>query len=806
MGSKWKKRAQGVISIFLSIILLPFFSIAALLIETSRYSAAVEELETIMSSSALSTLANYDEYLLDRFGLLATTQDQSMESHFDYYLTQNLTSPLFSNVGSKSIKGTYPLSDLDVLYRQCLESSKLSAPTKFLMEAVDLEELIKALEDLLDIGGILTALSGAGDAVGGYADLAEHTEKLQAVAEKLETKVEEYKKNYKAWVDAVHALANELALWDSEDYFWDPDYYFTIETAEETARNKYVDSIDDIKALLKEAVPLLEKIAEDRAGITSAFGDITKGVVETAIDDEVDDRQTPTAEGSDYSYNAISEVNKESNKAVGDFADRVAAICSDGVKEDMDEMLGKLDTQKSNVEAYIVTSGSKLSYSYNDTYYQEIPFVSAEELKDLLSKQEELFTENKGLWETLNTIFDVFRSMSEIELLFNVDCCAIISGDLDAGENLTYMMMQYFMSGMASAGSAVGNFVTLHWIKALREIKNAFDSFKNFITTLGRYVNEVVTNLTTLSGEHLLFNLYLMYNLPNRTDFSDGKTLNGFSYSDRSFPDSLNPVYMSGALDALESIYNGFAGAGTDPVFVGAEFEYILQGQSSEYLNQTLCFLDIYFLRLLIDAFQVVSNQEVKMMATLASSVGLGWLVYLLEIFCEPLVDTVMLVNGEKISVWKKDVFLTPSGAEKMLTKLCNFKIYSESKKQEQLKNFSKVTSIPTFSSAYQNTPESNKFGYSLEDLLEISYSEHLFLILFLTGNVEKSKKRLSNLIIMETQTKYDDEGYGVEFKLDNAYTMLSATAQVQVSQLLPIPALSSYSLFSVERTIYRGY
>ena len=79
-------------------------------------------------------------------------------------------------------------------------------------------------------------------------------------------------------------------------------------------------------------------------------------------------------------------------------------------------------------------------------------------------------------------------------------------------------------------------------------------------------------------------------------------------------------------------------------------------------------------------------------------------------------------------------------------------------------------------------------------------------LVLTVTGNREHSLRRFQNLITMDAQTQYALDNPGMTFDLGQSYTALEATASGTVPQLLPIPALSSRSLFSMERTLYRGY
>ena len=78
------KDTKGVISLLLALLLVPFYSVAGILIEVQRYQSARAGMDDAINASALSVLAQYDDFLLDRFGMLAVGQseDPSAENGF----------------------------------------------------------------------------------------------------------------------------------------------------------------------------------------------------------------------------------------------------------------------------------------------------------------------------------------------------------------------------------------------------------------------------------------------------------------------------------------------------------------------------------------------------------------------------------------------------------------------------------------------------------------------------------------------------------------------------------------------------
>ncbi|MFV0364021.1 MAG: hypothetical protein ACK5LL_13200 [Suipraeoptans sp.] len=120
--NKYINGKKGAVSIFLALILSPLLSVSLTLVESARYQEALERTREIADISAFSTLADYDSFLDERFGLLSTSQEMNINSTFADYLQEN-TNSLGGNItlNSQSAQGEFPLSDLDVLKQQILE-------------------------------------------------------------------------------------------------------------------------------------------------------------------------------------------------------------------------------------------------------------------------------------------------------------------------------------------------------------------------------------------------------------------------------------------------------------------------------------------------------------------------------------------------------------------------------------------------------------------------------------------------------------------------------------------------------------
>ena len=75
--SKLKKDTCGAISLMLALLIVPFYSVAGIMVEMSRYKSALSGLDDAVNTSAMAVLAQYDQFLMDRFGLFAIGQSES---------------------------------------------------------------------------------------------------------------------------------------------------------------------------------------------------------------------------------------------------------------------------------------------------------------------------------------------------------------------------------------------------------------------------------------------------------------------------------------------------------------------------------------------------------------------------------------------------------------------------------------------------------------------------------------------------------------------------------------------------------
>lgn len=382
-------------------------------------------------------------------------------------------------------------------------------------------------------------------------------------------------------------------------------------------------------------------------------------------------------------------------------------------------------------------------------------------------------------------------------------------------------------------------FITLRFKQAGELLQGIFRTLKSLIANILRFIAGIVDNIVQLATnyEHLYCSTYTAFNLPCRTDLSKSIDISGGSSSSSISFTGLTEYSLSGddlpkqqdiwgtqskmadlaeAIRKLEEFKNQ---KGSDLTFSGAELEYILYGSTSEKANQLYTFFALYLLRLVLDASAVTIDVEVQALASLST---LGYpLVITLMVLAEPLIDTILLVNGASIEFVKTSVYLTPSGLPGLIEDFMSFVKLTSAEKKEftssilkahgtSTDEFNGLTAEMKYYLGEDDVKEPPKSGIQAgagkyaNGLMSFDYREYCFFILLLTVKKEHQFARLKNLIQMETLYHYQKDDPEYIFDLRKSYTCLDTEVKASVKQMMPSAVDSS--LFTVTRRQYRGY
>lgn len=875
---RWINGARGAISLLLAMLLLPFFSLAAMLVEAGRYQSAVKTLDGALGSSAVSTLANFDSYLKNRFGLLAVNQDGDLTGTLSGYMNAaQLTDLAAVDLNSLSAEGMYPLADTTVLRRQVLEYSKVLVPARVATDGIGIDELVKKLEKATKMVPLLDTISSGCDAVSAEADALSALEDAKDAAEDVQDSVGEYNSTFTAWQNAVTPLISHMATArpsdEKEAKEWDKTRDDLRKTAED-ARKDYEKAIDALIGDLDD----LQKKADEAISAASKFAASTTKFAVTAADSgQKLDTDATTLTGDDKKdLENASKTNSAIYSAVNSGTSDINNSIQDCLNSfDNEKLLAasrQLQADKSAVSGYSTdavsgTSQTPQASAYHTADVSNLADVDA--LNEILDSGVEEVNQN-GLFDFVSSMLTVLNTMFKTKTVFDPalnsrldtdyydsaigglpgeknrgqsanalptgnaadeerskEYLAAIDPDYDpadpygTGSDFNTSRIEDIMRDlrrmMNAAEDVKDSFGKLSKLKDFLEaIVDLLDAIIDLIADTVLFLGEMVVRVAQLLGEaayeRLLVNGYLAYNLPNRTTYKSEKTLTGYSFSKIPYGDIPNEeLYQVPGVGGLAALVSALAGGGgyTNKSFSGAELEYILWGFNSEIGNQSMQFMALYLVRLLLDLPVLMSNQEVQSYISLAGP--LAPLVAVIYIFGEPFADTLVLVNRGDVPLIKTKPYLTIEGLPDLVGEFTTLPMTDDmSSKIES--EASKMTGLTIYNTA-EKTPEGNKPNEDTE-LLSMDYTEYALLMMMIFGSEETYLRRLTTIIQTES-TAYREQnrslsqvaaGTSKSFDIDKSYTVIRAQAEGSLVQVLPVPSLSTSSVFRVDRVIYRGY
>lgn len=244
---KFFYKTNGVISVFLIIIMLPLLTTAVLLVDGTRYQSAKTMVQEAGDLAAYSTIANYNMSLKDEYGLFAI-DDDNMEATFKKYFTETLgyseseaqdysdkiqaliSSSVFGGgdykdadffnmynfqVSSAKVTPLYPLSNPSVLQNQIVEYSKYRG----------VETLLERFEILSKFDKVEAETKAASDTMAAIENLSSIEEGYVTVVSSgvkdLKTNVKEFNTKLEAIFDLMdifyECVSEELAAFAVKD-------------------------------------------------------------------------------------------------------------------------------------------------------------------------------------------------------------------------------------------------------------------------------------------------------------------------------------------------------------------------------------------------------------------------------------------------------------------------------------------------------------------------------------------------------------------------------------------------------------
>ena len=268
---------------------------------------------------------------------------------------------------------------------------------------------------------------------------------------------------------------------------------------------------------------------------------------------------------------------------------------------------------------------------------------------------------------------------------------------------------------------------------------------------------------------------YAAYNLPNRTTYKKGSTLTGYSFQKVfSLAGGSDKGGKGGAMSDIASLGNN---SGSDPMFKGAELEYMLTGANSEYTAQAGAFFDGYMLRLMVDCYAVFNSDILKALSALGPVRIVATVIFLL---LEPFLDMVILVNGGTQVLFKTKAYLSIEGLPHLAQDMAGILDLSDDQKSTLGGMFESKrgggSSTGTEVAIYHDdsakhggqdgsgkTNDKNEMGY-----FPLDYTAHGAILMILCTPYDQYTDRMQNLIQLEAKEKHKKD---FDFDINKAYT-----------------------------------
>ncbi len=502
-----------------------------------------------------------------------------------------------------------------------------------------------------------------------------------------------------------------------------------------------------------------------------------------------------------YTYEGIKKLGEG---AGADYQQNQAAYDPNVAKQ----LVEDLRVQKAKVDSFSVSSVDMDTPPLTGYHFKIEGIMTSEDLGALTLAFETYANDTKtalaSFWEGIE---DMVSSMLKLDLVYAPELCSLIDSEffmenygIDIEREDAANPLVTFINAVCGFLTAVMDFVldisTGKFWEWYDDLKDLLEKGKALVNALLGLLESLGNFLISFGTGDVLSNLwytyYLVFNLPCRTDYSSGKAMTGYSFSEVEFE---NHSQETVELPIIQDIVSLISLAFTDreansKIFSGAELEYMLVGSNDEIKNQAVTFGMLYVFRLLCN-IPIVTSPEVTALAAGPQAP----VVYILYMLIEPFIDMVLLVNGTEIGFLKSTPYLSVSGIYPLIEEVCEMAASKIDEKELQ-ESFGKIL-------GYEGEiPEIDEPTY-VDELLEFSYKEYIFFVMAVFSNEENELELYKNIIQMEGLA-YNSNHRFCDFDVNKAYTSIEASVDVKVKEFMP--QLLSGDLYNAKRTRQRGY
>lgn len=803
--NKYINGTQGVISLFMAIVMLPFSSTALLIVESARYQSAIEIVDEMLDCIGFSSIAEYDSYLEERFNVLAMSQELTPQQRYEGYLLANM--PTISKsftYTSVSATGRYSLANTDVLRTQILEYGEVTLAAEALYKGFDIDSLFKKLNKLLGIDELQKysdATKDVADTVGSAADLITAVKETATQYTSYTAQIDEYKNavnDFQAktstYISSLITAKSKLEEGDEPTDIYDDSAVKTALGNMESARNtlaneagEMASSIDGMKTKIGGLFSAIEDITGKAYSAKNSYDDLSEESL-------ADSCSTSTTD-------LVLQVAEELGDALK------LSIDQTGYKEQMQQQATQLRAQKTKVSSVIGGENpGDITYKYYINEYTsttqvstDFPIISVNSIKgDLgssLNNTVSKLDQQSAVGDTtgFTKLLDLAAELLNVTAFYNGDLDSNVSstafhsynpGSMSIADTL---IIDSINKVLTAGNTFIDSIKSINIFKALKAVATLLVGIVEFLAAIIAWAGKFLVNVVKLiaSGseiyDHFILAAYGAYNMSSRTNYKQSPYIDNFSRQG-----GISGNKISGSLDDLKTLMASPNGTGTDMGFKGAELEYLLIGGENELLNQSAAFFNLYLFRMLLNLPQIFTSKQVTTMVGAATVAG--WVVYLALIIAEPMIDALLLVNGQSVYLIKdkERLFLTPAGSVVLLEMI------------------PQMTGLPdSAKDAINDSLVASNGEAKPKGTFKMDYQEYMMLLLLLATDADAIVNRSKDIIQMEAAAYYKDE---YAFDLDKSYTYIDATVDGHLNSMFDMDALTSGGPFTISRTGYVGY
>ena len=818
---------KGMLSIFLALVVSPLLMSTFIFIEYARIQSIQELMKEVMGSSLYSTLGHYDDYVEERFDLLSISQKDDINTTYQGYMKANMNAlGKGASIQSMEASGQHSLGSASILKQQIYEASEYTVMAQAMWDGFDLDRIKKKLDGLPGMKQLNAGAEVANKAVG-YAndtkDMINSVKDFQEKAKDFKEKCQNYKTKYQAFQTAMQTVESIRNSGQEEGL---PAAEAAADAAareQATATKELSTSLGNLYDASKDLKEKMEKVKKDlsevkeatkkkkeeskEAATESAASTGTEiatipaagngtgtevatvpanGSTEVATTGTAADGEIPDGEGAETIGTDAYKWFEEMHKVTEDFANEQIQKGIDAIVEAEKTSLNN----QANALSSFTASGHSMSELSSAPLgkiemkgFKEDVAKYVDDLVDVLDKS--ATADQEGVKEVI-AVGKLAQKLMDMKIFYD--------NSLDSNINpaLLAHTSSFDTSTLLTASGFTGMLQdAIDFADACYGIPNVFKmvtKLASFLINLAKFLAGLVTwmaehfinlakflvNYQEYYHAFLLYG-YAAYNLPNRTTYKKGSTLTGYSFQKVfSLAGGSDKGGKGGAMSDIASLGNN---SGSDPMFKGAELEYMLTGANSEYTAQAGAFFDGYMLRLMVDCYAVFNSDILKALSGLGPVRIVATVIFLL---LEPFLDMVILVNGGTQVLFKTTAYLSTKGLPHLAQDMAGILDLSDEQKSTLGGMFERErgggSSTGTEVAVYHDDPakhggqdgsgktnDKNEMGY-----FPLDYTAHGAILMILCTPYDQYTDRMQNLIQLEAKEKHKKD---FDFDINKAYT-----------------------------------